>query len=81
MGGHLAARKTWENYYAQVDGIIYMVDAADKERLNESKKELEELLQMPDLAEVPFVIFGNKIDIKDAVSEEELREIMGLHYH
>ena len=36
---------------------------------------------MPELQEVPFVIFGNKIDMKDAVSEEELREIMGLHYH
>ena len=70
LGGHQAARKTWENYYAQVDGIIYMVDSADHVRLEESKRELEELLNMPELNEVPFVVFGNKIDMKDAVSED-----------
>ena len=30
---------------------------------------------------MPFVVFGNKIDMKDAVSEDELREVMGLQYH
>jgi GTP-binding protein SAR1 len=77
----MAARKTWENYYASVDGIIFMVDAADRERLPEVKKELDELMAMKELEEVPFVIFGNKIDMKDAVSEEELREVLGLHFH
>ena len=81
LGGHMAARKTWENYYASVDGIIFMVDAADRERLPEVKKELDELMAMKELEEVPFVIFGNKIDMKDAVSEEELREVLGLHFH
>ena len=38
-------------------------------------------MAMKELEEVPFVIFGNKIDMKDAVSEEELREVLGLHFH
>tara|TARA_B100000787_G_C15969799_1_gene196840 strand:- start:242 stop:418 length:177 start_codon:yes stop_codon:yes gene_type:complete len=58
-----------------------MVDAADRERLPEVKKELDELMGMKELEEVPFVVFGNKIDMKDAVSEEELREVLGLHFH
>ena len=81
LGGHMQARKTWENYYASVDGIIFMVDAADRDRLKEAKKELDELLAMRELQEVPFVIFGNKIDMKDAVSEEELRDVLGCHFH
>ena len=45
----MQARKTWENYYASVDAIIFLVDAADRERLSEAKKELDELLKMQEL--------------------------------
>ena len=55
-----------------------MVDAADRDRIAESKKELDSLLEMPELATVPFVVFGNKIDKKDSFKEEELREYLGL---
>ena len=39
-----------------------MIDAADQIRLAESKAELDKLLEMPELANVPFVLFGNKVD-------------------
>ena len=58
-----------------------MVDAADRNRIEESTKELNELMAMEELKDVPFVVFGNKIDMKDAMSEEELREQMGLPFH
>ena len=51
-----------------------MVDAADQSRIAEAKKELDAMLQMPELQNVPFVIFGNKIDKNSALKEEELRE-------
>jgi hypothetical protein len=30
---------------------------------------------------VPFVVFGNKIDKKESLKEEEMREALGLHFH
>ena len=62
----------------QVDAVVYLVDAYDKERFAESKKELDALLSDEALANVPFLVLGNKIDIPYAASEDELRYHLGL---
>ena len=55
-----------------------MVDAADTVRIPEAKRELDELLDMQELKETPCVVFGNKVDKKEALKEEQFREEMGL---
>jgi GTP-binding protein SAR1 len=71
----------WRDYLGTVDGVIFLIDASDSERFEESKRELEGLLEQPELGQVPFVVLGNKVDKKDAVSEEEFREYFGLLSH
>lgn len=79
MGGHLEARRLWTDYFTHVDGVVFIVDAANEGRIDEAKKELDKLLGTEELAKTPFVILGNKIDLPKAISEDELKNRLGLN--
>lgn len=78
LGGHEAARRIWKDYYADVDAIIFLVDAADRTRMPEARVELQYLFENESLRQVPFAVLGNKIDIPTACSEEDLRAFLQL---
>ncbi|CAB4034117.1 GTP-binding SAR1B [Paramuricea clavata] len=81
VGGHEQARRLWRDYYWEVDGIVFIIDASDKERFREAKRELDGLLREPMTEKCPVLILGNKIDIPTAASEEQMKEYFNLHPH
>ncbi|KAL9642277.1 hypothetical protein ABK040_007276 [Willaertia magna] len=72
LGGQRNIRGLWKHYYKGSNGIIYVVDSADRERLKESKQELLNLLEDQDLKSVPILIFANKKDKEGALTATEL---------
>jgi len=78
LGGHMAARRLWQQYFAAVEGIVFLVDTTDHDRFPEARDELNKLLTDDSLARVPFLILGNKIDAKEAVPEPLLKQHLGL---
>lgn len=79
LGGHKTARRVWRDYFPAVDAIVFIIDAFDRERFEESRNELDSLLSDDQIASAPVLILGNKIDRPGAASEEDLKTYFNLH--
>jgi hypothetical protein len=44
-----------------VNAIVYMVDAADSDKIEAARNELHNLLEKPQLAGIPVLVLGNEI--------------------
>jgi ADP-ribosylation factor-like protein 8 len=79
IGGQPRFRSMWERYCRGVTAIVYMVDAADQEKLEASKNELHNLLEKPQLHGIPVLVLGNKKDLPAAFNEKELIDRLNLN--
>ncbi|CRK88093.1 CLUMA_CG001878, isoform A [Clunio marinus] len=78
IGGQPRFRSMWERYCRGVNAIVYMVDAADLDKMEASRNELHSLLDKPQLAGIPVLVLGNKRDLPGALEETGLIERMNL---
>lgn len=44
MGGQKSLRSYWRNYFESTDGLIWVVDSADRQRMQDCQRELQSLL-------------------------------------
>lgn len=78
VGGGAKIRSIWKNYYAESYGIVFVIDASDTTRLEESKKALYETEMQPRVAGKPLLVLGNKQDKEGALNENELHRQLEL---
>ncbi|EEQ35790.1 ADP-ribosylation factor [Microsporum canis CBS 113480] len=78
LGGQPRFRPMWERYCRGVNAIVYIVDAADKQSLAASTDELHDLVSKPTLEGIPLLVLGNKSDLPDVLSVDELIDAMEL---
>ncbi|XP_022315498.2 uncharacterized protein LOC111119545 [Crassostrea virginica] len=79
VGGQDKIRPLWRHYYQNTEGLIYVVDSSDRERIAESREELFGILQSDEMARVPVVVVANKQDLPNALKPSEVADSMDLH--
>jgi len=75
LGGQDELQSLWDKYYAESHGIIYIIDSADKDRLNESKLAYDKMLESEHLKTVPLLILVNKQDIEGCLSVLDVKKV------
>ena len=80
LGGARSLRSLWEKYYNEAHGLLYVVDAADRARLDESRDVLQQLMNNADLQGIPLLVLANKQDAEGAATAHEVQERFGLQH-
>lgn len=78
VGGQQTIRSYWRNYFEVTEGIVWVVDCADRWRLELCRNELHDLLKEEQLGGASLLIFANKQDLQGALSTQEIKDILGL---
>eukprot|EP00486_Rosalina_sp_Unknown_P016172 CAMPEP_0201597004 /NCGR_PEP_ID=MMETSP0190_2-20130828/193583_1 /ASSEMBLY_ACC=CAM_ASM_000263 /TAXON_ID=37353 /ORGANISM="Rosalina sp." /LENGTH=182 /DNA_ID=CAMNT_0048057711 /DNA_START=33 /DNA_END=581 /DNA_ORIENTATION=+ len=77
VGGQEKLRALWRRYYVGTQGIIFVVDAADIDRLPIAKEEIHELMHEYELQYAVMAILANKQDL-DAYNKHQLSKELEL---
>jgi len=78
IGGQDKIRKLWRHYYRNTDGLIFVLDSSDRERIRAAAEELHGVLKDEELAGAALLVLANKQDLPQAMSGSEIVEKLGL---
>lgn len=79
VGGQDKIRPLWKHYFQNTQGLIFVVDSNDRERVTEAQDELQKMLQEDELKDATVLVFANKQDLPNAMSASELTTKLGLN--
>ena len=79
VGGQDKIRPLWRHYFTNTQGLIFVVDSNDRERIQEAKDELNKMLDEDELRDAVVLVFANKQDLPNALSTSELVDKLGIN--
>lgn len=79
VGGQDKIRPLWRHYFQNTQGLIFVVDSNDQERILEAREELMKMLGEDELRGAALLVIANKQDLPNAMPTSELTDKMALH--
>ncbi|KAL1267923.1 hypothetical protein QQF64_033286 [Cirrhinus molitorella] len=78
VGGQEKLRPLWKSYSRCTDGIIYVVDSVDVDRLEEAKTELHKVTKFAENQGTPLLVIANKQDLPKSLSVADIEKQLAL---
>jgi len=79
VGGQDKIRPLWRHYYQNTQGLIFVVDSNDSDRIDAARDEMHRMLNEDELRDAVLLVFANKQDLPNAMSAAEMTDKLGLH--
>jgi len=79
VGGQDKIRPLWRHYFQNTQGLIFVVDSNDRERVTAARDELNRMLSEDELRDAVVLVFANKQDLPQALTVAEVTDKLGLH--
>ena len=79
VGGQDRLRPLWKHYYHNSNGLIFVVDCNDVDRIDKAREELDMLIEEDELRDAVFLIYANKQDLPNAIKPQELASKLRLN--
>lgn len=71
-------RRLWRHYYQGTDGLIFVVDSSDRDRINDARDELHHMLGEPEMEKAALLVLANKQDLPNAMSASDVMHALEL---
>lgn len=78
VGGQEKLRPLWKSYTRRTDGLVFVVDSAELERMEEARVELHKITRTSENQGVPVLVLANKQDLDSAASVGEVEKLLSL---
>merc|ERR1712190_80008 len=79
VGGQDKIRPLWRHYYQNTQGLIFVVDSSDRDRIEDAREELTKMLNEEEMRDAALLVLANKQDLPYAMSTSEVAEKLGLN--
>lgn len=63
VGGQDKIRPLWRHYFSGTQGLIFVIDSNDRDRIEEARSELGRIIQDREMKDALLLVFANKQDI------------------
>ncbi|KAD4584247.1 hypothetical protein E3N88_21848 [Mikania micrantha] len=70
VGGQEKLRPLWRHYFNDTNGLIYVVDSLDRERISKAKAEFQAIINDPFMINCVILVFANKQDMVERVAKK-----------
>ena len=78
-GGTGRYRDLWDQFIRQSDGVVFVIDKTDLDRMGRVREEIESVITICNSFSIPLLIFAHKTDLNSTLTKLDIESITRIN--